>query len=452
MSTAGSGSLARPNPQTSNNKSLEIVFHDSEGGRITGIVKFINLKLLDSRFTQGRVYAIKGYYVENNMGKFLSTLAKYRIIINAKSLVIEMPEESYFPDFMFDFRNFVTLVDPDKVDETLLFDVIGKVTEIHNPQEKTFSGRRARLIEIVIEDLSGRQLNCTLWGNYVDEILAFEGNLKAGPPVLILQLCRAKVYRDKVTLSNSFDVTQIHTLETLPAIEAFRSQIKEDDLEPSKSISRGSLSSTRAEYDDLMNGRLTCNPVDLIYTVDSGATFWVCAIIGNGIGNWCYLACTKCSKKLDPVGVEYLCNGCQKSFKTGVYRYKLKLEVLDSTANASLLCWDREAEKLVGRPCRDIRLEYIENLKSEKDELPYDLQCLVDKTVMFKVTVKDDEIHTDNGVFTVNRIVKDPLLVAKYNHLTLETETEADFLSLMMNEEKACGENSEDEVTVGIMS
>ncbi|KAL3626707.1 hypothetical protein CASFOL_029450 [Castilleja foliolosa] len=306
------------NAQTSNNKSLGIVFHERRA--YNRHCEVFNLKLLDSRFTQVRVYAVKGYYVKNNMGKFLSTLAKCRIIINAKSLVIEMSEESFVPDFMFDFRNFVTLVDPDKVDETLLFDVNGKVTEIHNPQEKTFSRRRARLIEIILEDLSGRQMNCTLWCDYVDEILAFEGNLKGGPPVLILQLCRAKVYRDKVTLSNSFDVTQIHTLETLPAIEAFRSQIKEDDLEPSKSISRGSLSSTMAEYDDVMNRRLTCNLVDFIYTVDLGATFWVCAVIGNVIGNWCYLACTKCNKKLHPVGVEYLCNGCQKSFKTGVYK------------------------------------------------------------------------------------------------------------------------------------
>ncbi|KAL3656122.1 hypothetical protein CASFOL_000518 [Castilleja foliolosa] len=110
----------------SNKRSLEIVFHDSEGGRITGIVKSLNLELLDNRFVQ---------------------------------------------------------------------DVIGKVTEIHNPQEKEFSGKRARLIEIVLEDLSGRQVSATLWGNYVDEILTFEGNLKAGPPVLILQLCRAEVYR-----------------------------------------------------------------------------------------------------------------------------------------------------------------------------------------------------------------------------------------------------------------
>ncbi|KAL3619716.1 hypothetical protein CASFOL_034628 [Castilleja foliolosa] len=178
------------------NRSLEIVFHDSEGGRITGIVKQLNLKFFDNRFTQGRVYSIKGYYVENNIGKFLTTLAKFRIVIHAKTWLIEMPQECFFPDYMFDFRNFGTLVDVDKVDETLLFDVIGKVTVIHNPQEKEFSGRRARLIEIVLQDLSGRQISCTLWGDYVDEILAFEGNLKAGPPILILQLCRAKVYRE----------------------------------------------------------------------------------------------------------------------------------------------------------------------------------------------------------------------------------------------------------------
>ncbi|KAL3652317.1 hypothetical protein CASFOL_001998 [Castilleja foliolosa] len=169
-------------------KSLEIVFHDLEGGSITAIVKPPHLSLFDERLVQGRVYGIKTntYHLENNSGKFLTSLHKLRIVFQLKTHLVDVPDECFFPDYMFDFRDFATLVDPDTIDETLLFDVIAKVSEIHEAREKVFYGKETKLIEIVLEDLRGMQLSCTLWGDYVDEILKFEANIKSGTPVIIL--------------------------------------------------------------------------------------------------------------------------------------------------------------------------------------------------------------------------------------------------------------------------
>ncbi|KAL3648220.1 hypothetical protein CASFOL_007644 [Castilleja foliolosa] len=180
---------------SSRNKYLEIVFHDLEGGRITAVVKPPHLSLFDQRLVQGRVYGIKTntYHLENNHGKFLTSLHKLRIVFQPKTHLVDLLEEFFFPEFMFDFRDFATLVDPDTIDETLLFDVIGKVTEIHEAREMEFSGNKTKLMEIVLENLRGMQLRCTLWGDYVDEILRFEANIRSVAPVIILQLCRAKV-------------------------------------------------------------------------------------------------------------------------------------------------------------------------------------------------------------------------------------------------------------------
>ncbi|KAL3625337.1 hypothetical protein CASFOL_030791 [Castilleja foliolosa] len=435
----------------SSNKSLEIVFHDIEGGRITGVVKNSHLASLDHKIVQGRVYGIRGnnYYVENNTGKYLTTLHKFRIVLHGLTKLVEIPEESFFPDFMFDFRNFITLADPDTIDETQLFDVIGKVNEIHNAQERDFHGRSARLIEIVLEDLSGIQVRCTLWDDYVDQILAFEGNLGSGTPVS--SSCNyAGAKFGMVYISNSFDTTQIHTLESIPAIELFKSQITNDNLDRTQSISRGSLTSFRLEYDDLAKGNMTVNPIETIFIVDEPVNFWVCAIVGSIIGDWSYLACTKCNKKLERVGLEYICDVCHKTTKTGVYKYKLQLEVLDQTGNVSLLCWDRESEKLIGRPCQELREEYVEILKANKTELPMSLLKLVDQTVLFKVKVETKQLHKDNAVFMVTRLVTDPDVVSKYTKYTAEIESEADFLTLMLNEEKNFETTSEDEVSTPI--
>ncbi|KAL3626704.1 hypothetical protein CASFOL_029447 [Castilleja foliolosa] len=429
--------------------TLEVVFHDKEGGRITGVVKKINMRMFEKRFIEGRVYGIRSYYIENNSGRFRSTLAQFKIVFHAKTLLIDFPEEHFFPDYIFDFRDFATLVDVNTVDETMLFDIIGKVNAIHNPQEREINGRRVRLIEIILEDLSGRTLSCTLWDAFVDQILSFETNLTAETPVIILQMCRAKVYRDKVTLSNSFDVTKLHTISTMPAIETFRSQIKKDDSETAKSISRGSLTVARVELDDLSAGKIKFYPVENLYSVDEEVTFWICAIISSFIGEWWYLACTRCHRKLKESDDEFYCDGCRKSYNSGVYRYKIQLEVRDSTSNASLLCWDREAEKLIGKSCHDLRVELLENPEPNID-IPDDLARLIDQTVIFKVTVKYYQIHNQSSVFTVLKLNTDPNLVKIYDQWTLEPGDEADFLSLMMKEDFDEDVGSEDEVTTPI--
>ncbi|KAL3615932.1 hypothetical protein CASFOL_040226 [Castilleja foliolosa] len=403
-------------------KALEIIFHDLEGGRITGVVKSMHLKNYDNRFIQGRVYAIRTntYKVETNSGKFLTAPHEFKIIINGVTSVHDMPQESFFPDFMFNFRSFSTLQDPNNVDLTELFDIFGKVVEIHAAQEREIDFKVVRLIEIVLEDLSGQQLSCTLWGDYVDEILFFESNIKSGPPILILQFCRAKLYRD-------------------------------DDVSHAQSVSRGSLTSFRVEYDDLANGKITCNSVETIFAVDEPSTFWVCVMIGSIVGDWSYLACPKCNKKMEPMGKEYICDGCYKSHKTGTHRYKLHLDVVDQTANVTILLWDREAENLIGRPCQELREEYIENLKSDKTDLPTHLNNLVDQTILFKVKVERKNLHKENASFQVTRLVNDTSIVSKYNQFTAEAESEADFYTLMLNEDMNFGgRTSEDEVSTPV--
>ncbi|KAL3621676.1 hypothetical protein CASFOL_036588 [Castilleja foliolosa] len=339
-------------------KSLEIVFHDLEGGRITGAVKSMHLKNYDSRFIQGRVYAIRTntYKVESNSGKFLTAPHKCKIVINEVTSVHDMPQESFFSDFMFNFRSFSTLQDPNNVDLTELFDVIGKVVEIHAAQEREIDYKVVRLIEIVLEDLSY-----------------------------------------KVGLSTSFDTTQIHSLETLPAILEFKTHLEKIDVDHAKSISRGSLTSFRVEYDDLTNGKITCSSVETIFAVDEPSTFWVCAIIGSIVGDWSYLACPKCNKKMEPV------------------------------------------EKLIGRPCQELRQEYIENLKSDKTDLPTHLNKLVDQTILFKVKVERKNLHKENAFFQVTRLVTDTSIVSKYTQFTAEAESEADFYMLMLNEDMNFG-------------
>ncbi|KAL3640089.1 Replication factor A protein 1 [Castilleja foliolosa] len=63
---------------------------------------------------------------------------------------------------------------------------------------------------------------------------------------------------------------------------------------------------------------------------------------------------------LQILSVEYDCHRCRRTYDNGAYRYNMQVEVLDSSANASIRCFDLEAQMLVGRPCDVVRANFLE--------------------------------------------------------------------------------------------
>ncbi|XP_073022293.1 uncharacterized protein [Primulina eburnea] len=104
---------------------------------------------------------------------------------------------------MFEFKSFRDLKNADVIDENELFDVIGKIIARDPPQNKEISGRATKLLDLVIEDLENNKLPCTLWGNFVDEIMAYLGTVGDEPVVVILQMCRARRFRGEVRVQSA---------------------------------------------------------------------------------------------------------------------------------------------------------------------------------------------------------------------------------------------------------
>ncbi|GER31102.1 replication protein A 70 kDa DNA-binding subunit [Striga asiatica] len=123
---------------------------------------------------------------------YRSTIAQYRLIIHGKTEHI-----SYKGDFLifhFDFRRFTTLIDVEKLDESILFDVIGMVVEINPIQMKSVKRVQTRMIAFSLMDPEGNIMPCTLWGTYVDQFLNFESQLahNGNPWTLIILLWRSR--------------------------------------------------------------------------------------------------------------------------------------------------------------------------------------------------------------------------------------------------------------------
>ncbi|XP_057771061.1 uncharacterized protein LOC130990848 [Salvia miltiorrhiza] len=74
----------------------------------------------------------------------------------------------------------------------------------------------------------------------------------------------------------------------------------------------------------------------------------------EAIGEWWYPACQRCGKKVMKVDNKFYCDRCKKYDGLPNKRFMLKVNVIDASSNATLLLWDRECVKLLGKRASEI--------------------------------------------------------------------------------------------------
>ncbi|GER40789.1 replication protein A 70 kDa DNA-binding subunit [Striga asiatica] len=370
-------------------------------------------------FHECGVYKIRNYYLDSNIDKYRSTAAKYKLLIHTDTEVLEM--HAYFPSWHFQFRSFADFKDVENVDESYLFDVIGMVIEIHPVQSKWVHGQKSQMIVFSLMDLNGIVIQSTLWGHYVDQLIAFETHFESettGEPwVLIMQLCRARFWEASPWAKKSKYVTN------------------------SKIV-------LKSEMEELENGDLVVSSVDSLFDSDEEVKCWVCATIDSIVDEWWYLACNRCKGKMADEDGKLSCTKC--AHNKGVFRYKIRLIVSDATSSATFICWDRESKKIIGTPCEVLRNEFLcEHPNSF--ELPEDVSNLVGKTILFKVRVYPQNPLGYAASFPVVRVVPDETLVSMYNQWFVENEG-SDFLTVLQREDHDNGLDAtlDDEVSTPI--
>ncbi|KAF3660806.1 hypothetical protein FXO38_12033 [Capsicum annuum] len=99
-------------------------------------------------------------------------------------------------------------------------------------------------------------------------------------------------------------------------------------------------------------------------------------------------------------------------FKT---RYKLQVRVMDGTDFISLLLWDREGTKLIGKSATQLKGQIDETTDSNDDgAYLVELDTILDKNALFKVAVKSYNVEQQVEVYTVLKICDDEELTKQF--------------------------------------
>ncbi|XP_042023820.1 replication protein A 70 kDa DNA-binding subunit A-like isoform X3 [Salvia splendens] len=326
--------------------------------------------------------------------------------MNVKTEMVEVNDVRFLRE-MFDFKPFGEISQYENVDDSSFFDVIGVITG----PGRVISQSKYRLIEIEISDENHNKLFCTIWESnvdlYLDQLKKSEGTI----PIVIIQFCKRNLFRGEIRISTHFQASKVVINADVKEVKDFRMRIRDD----SRFLQQGSVieggQRLGGEYDDLQ-----VKSLEDLSCLEEGSC-WVYGKIESvecHYGEWYFLACKTCVKKVREVDNKFNCSGCTKTHSYAVKRFKFVVNVVDHTSNASLLLWDREGSQLLGRSVTDFLGNGGQQV-APKNSIPALIEeILVGQNVLFKLQLKNHIEYYRSYPFTVNKVCNLPEVVDKY--------------------------------------
>ncbi|CAH8361470.1 unnamed protein product [Eruca vesicaria subsp. sativa] len=122
---------------------------------------------------------------------------------------------------------------------------------------------------------------------------------------------------------------------------------------------------------------------------------------------WCYVACSKCSKKLQRTVNSFTCERCVNSHAVGSLRYRVEMAIADDTAEGMFVCFDGVMTKLHGLKASEAgQMLAGDGVNPEDTNVPPFISEMEGKTYTFQVRVSEYNFRVNHQTFTITRILK----------------------------------------------
>ncbi|KAG2286787.1 hypothetical protein Bca52824_046391 [Brassica carinata] len=115
---------------------------------------------------------------------------------------------------------------------------------------------------------------------------------------------------------------------------------------------------------------------------------------------WCYVACSKFSKKLQSTVSAFECVRCSNGNAAGVLRYRVELAVADDTAEGAFVCFDGVMARLHKLRASEASQMLTEGVNPEDSKVPMFIIDMEGKVSTYNFTAH-------HQTFTITRILKE---------------------------------------------
>nr|XP_010925992.2 uncharacterized protein LOC105048395 [Elaeis guineensis] len=334
-----------------------MVVMDERGGKIHATIKRQLLSMFKSILKEGVDYVMSNFIVGYNNGKYRTTKHKYMLNFMTKTSVVVCAHANISRDG-FVFVPFAEIILAK--DETYFVDVIGEVVGKGVIIESGTEEKKTRRMDILLEDLEKNKLSCTLWGEFADKMHSYMVEEIPGPIIIILQLCRVKIFKDEVKISNAYFGTKLMINPDIAVAIEFRNKLFNGEESYSQRISQISSQSTYSIMDNFLN-QIERKTIDEI-----------------------------------------------------IESVEVQVKVGDKTGTTSFLIFDREAVQFLGKTASEIRDRIVED--GLDDTYLLELNEILEKKLLFKIQIKQSNIEMKDRwqIYPVVKIIDNLKLIDRF--------------------------------------
>ncbi|KAJ3676427.1 hypothetical protein LUZ60_003839 [Juncus effusus] len=393
---------------------------DSEGGEIRATCFNNAAEQFYNLIEFGKVYLISKGMLKPARKEFNPLNNEYEMNLDQNSMVDPcFEEDNSIPQINFNFKQISEI---ESLETNTMVDVIGVVTSISPSTVITKkNGTETLKRTLQIRDMSGKSVEITFWGNFVNnEGTEMQNMLDSGSfPILAVKMGRINEFNGK-------SISTIHGSQLFinPNFIPQANMIKDWYETEGNKLPSIPLSIPREMGTNRGENRKTVSQIKDEGLGKDNKTDWinVKAVITFIKGDsFCYTACPlirgdrTCSKKVTNNGDgSWRCDTCLQNFAECDYRYILQFQISDHTGVIYVTAFQEAGEEIMGISAKDLYLIKFE----EQDEVKYSeiIKNAIFSQYNFKLKVKEetyqDETRVKCSVMKADRV--DPINESKY--------------------------------------
>ncbi|CAI9289397.1 unnamed protein product [Lactuca saligna] len=336
----------------------------------------------------------------------------------------------------FAFANFQDVIDK-AIPSTISFDVISNVFQCYPLEPAT--QKLDKRITLKLEDLEGRQVLATLWGDYAEQIDSYVSKQRVNF-VMIIQCARWKDYRGRVYVNNTYLATKLFIDEQVEEIIDLKKKFNEKESGSVSSCSRATTSSMMyIVHDDFQ--------ISMIHELDEGSYAIILGTINIFKDNqeWYYPTCKNRKRKVHKMPIDqenlldhvaenesWVCTQqkCKNQVIVAEPSFMLKIRVQGLVGVVTLTLFDRDVRSILNISASDL----IEKYEKMDDTVafPVEINELIGRKMAFKIIVRGftagrkyirsyNILKISDDVDIISALEK----LEKANHIEQDTETES---------------------------
>ncbi|CAF1943989.1 unnamed protein product [Brassica oleracea] len=356
------------------------------------------------RLAAGTMYSVSGFDVARCAQNF--KLADSSLMIrfsDSTEFDVLSDPVSPIPAVGFRFRNQTELVGLANTN-TQLLDIIGEIVSVKSTVTDPPEDKNRVMVTVKLEN----DVSVTL-SLFDAQAVSFHqklGGMRGDPKVIVATSINPKMVGGRLFLNATSGTHVYYDKETHAGESLFYRLVARDTGLPSaapllKSYAKVELV-TIAELNNFITTDLP-QVMSYVYAISSFVFSRVEADKG-----WCYVACSKCSKKLQRTATSFECARCNNPHAVGSLRYRVEMVVTDDTAEGAFVCFDGVMTRLHSlRASEAVQLLAEEGVNPEDSVMPPFVAGMEGKTYTFQVRVTSYNFTVNHQTFTVSRIINE---------------------------------------------